>query len=270
MWDSLGTRKTLPERLVILGGGPIGVEMAQAFARLGSRVTLVQSGERILPREDADAAAFVAETLAGEGVDIPHRPRRQYDAEGKSLIVGAGGEESPSPFDDLIVAVGRKPRAEGYGIETLGIDTDRPLETNAWLETLFPNIYAVGDVVRAYLFTHAASHQAWHAAVNALFGRFKRFRVDYGVLPGSPSPIPKSPMSATMRRARGRPDAPMSWSATTSLISTVPSPRAPVAASSNCLSRLARTGSSARPLSRSPCRRADRRDRTGDEAPSRP
>ena len=124
----------------------------------------------------------MAETLAGEGVDI----RTGHEAircEGKSLIVGAGGEESPLPFDDLIVAVGRKPRLKGYGIETLGIDTDRPLETNAWLETLFPNIYAVGDVVGPYLFTHAASHQAWHAAVNALFGRFKRFRVDYCVLP---------------------------------------------------------------------------------------
>ena len=182
MWDALGTRGTLPERLVILGGGPIGVEMAQAFARLGSRVALVQSGARILPREDADAAAFVAETLTGEGVDI-RTGHRAIRCEGKSLIVDAGGEEAALPFDDLIVAVGRKPRLTGYGLETLGIDIERPLETNAWLETLFPNIYAVGDVVGPYLFTHAASHQAWHAAINALFGRFKRFRVDYGVLP---------------------------------------------------------------------------------------
>ena len=182
MWDALGTRDRVPQRLVILGGGPIGVEMAQAFARLGSRVTLVQSGERILPREDADAAAIVAETLASEGVDIRvgHKAIR---CEGRSLIVGAGTEETALPFDDLIVAVGRKPRLTGYGLEALGIDVDRPLETNAWLETLFPNIYAVGDVVGPFLFTHAASHQAWHAAVNALFGRFRRFRVDYGVLP---------------------------------------------------------------------------------------
>jgi pyruvate/2-oxoglutarate dehydrogenase complex dihydrolipoamide dehydrogenase (E3) component len=116
----------------------------------------------------------VAETLTGEGVDIRvgHKAIR---CEGKSLIVGAGTDETTLPFDDLIVAVGRKPRLTGYGLEALGLDTDRPLETNAWLETLFPNIYAVGDVVGPYLFTHAASHQAWHAAVNALFGRFRTF-----------------------------------------------------------------------------------------------
>ena len=182
MWEALGTRDALPKRLAILGGGPIGVEMAQAFARLGSQVTLVQSGERILPREDPEFAATIAEILTGEGVDL-RTGHKAVRCEGKALVVSAGGEETPLPFDDLIVAVGRKPRLKGYGLEALGIDTDRPLETNAWLETLYPNIYAVGDVVGPYLFTHAASHQAWHAAVNALFGRFRRFRVDYGVLP---------------------------------------------------------------------------------------
>ena len=112
MWDALGTRAALPQRLVILGGGPIGVEMAQAFARLGSKVTLVQSGERILPREDADAAAVVAETLTGEGVDI-RTGHKAVRCEGKALVVSAGGEETALPFDDLIVAVGRKPRLNG-------------------------------------------------------------------------------------------------------------------------------------------------------------
>ena len=190
MWDALGAREQAPGRLAILGGGPIGVEMAQAFARLGSRVTLVQAGERILPREDEEAAAAVADILREEGVDL----RTGHEAvrvEGKVLFVtkappfdGEGSnDEIALPFDDLIVAVGRRPRLKGYGLESLGLDTEGRLETNGWLETIFPNIYAVGDVAGPYLFTHAAAHQAWHAAVNALFGGFRRFRVDYRVLP---------------------------------------------------------------------------------------
>lgn len=184
MWDALGRRSELPGRVVILGGGPIGVEMAQAFARLGAQVTLVQRGARILPREDEDVAAAVALALADDGVALctGHQAVR---VEGKSLVVRGEGraEEICLPLDELIVAVGRRPRLEGYGLEALGIDPRRGLEANAWLETAFPNIYAVGDVAGSYQFTHAASHQAWHAAVNALFGRFKRFRVDYSVLP---------------------------------------------------------------------------------------
>ncbi|MCA1653478.1 MAG: NAD(P)/FAD-dependent oxidoreductase, partial [Sphingomonadales bacterium] len=184
MWDALGQRPELPGRIVILGGGPVGVEIAQAFARLGSQVTLVHRGQQILPREDEDVAATVALALADDGVALctGHEAVR---VDGKTLVVRGEGraQEIGLPFDELIVAVGRRPRLAGYGLEALGVDTDRPLETNAWLETLFPNIYAVGDVAGPYQLTHAASHQAWHAAVNALFGRFKKFRVDYSVLP---------------------------------------------------------------------------------------
>lgn len=182
MWDVLAERAEAPRRLVIIGGGPIGVEMGQAFARLGSAVTMVHSGERVLAKEDPDAAAAIARFLADDGVALltGHRAVR---VEGKTLVAGAGGREIHLPFDELIVAVGRKPRLKGYGLEALGIDTDRALETNAWLETLYPNIYAVGDVEGSYQFTHAAAHQAWHAAINALFGRFRRFAVDYSVLP---------------------------------------------------------------------------------------
>ena len=184
MWDALSRRSDLPARLVILGGGPIGAEMAQAFARLGSQVTVVQRGARILPREDEDVAAAVALALADDGVALCIG-QEAIRVEGKTLVVRGKdrAEEIFLPFDELIVAAGRKPRLEGYGLEALGIDTDRRLETNGWLETLFPNIYAVGDVAGPYQFTHAASHQAWHAAVNALFGRFRKFRVDYSVLP---------------------------------------------------------------------------------------
>jgi pyruvate/2-oxoglutarate dehydrogenase complex dihydrolipoamide dehydrogenase (E3) component/uncharacterized membrane protein YdjX (TVP38/TMEM64 family) len=178
MWDALAEREDVPPRLVIIGGGPIGTEMAQAFARLGSQVTLVEGGERILPKEDPDVSAFVAEVLEREGVRILSGQSADRIEE-KVLHFGS----AEIPFDQLIVAVGRKPRLKGYGLEALGIDTDRPLEVNGWLETPFPNIYAVGDVTGSYQFTHAASHQAWHAAVNALFGSFRRFRVDYRVLP---------------------------------------------------------------------------------------
>jgi pyruvate/2-oxoglutarate dehydrogenase complex dihydrolipoamide dehydrogenase (E3) component/uncharacterized membrane protein YdjX (TVP38/TMEM64 family) len=182
MWEALSRRDALPGRLVIIGGGPVGVEMAQAFARLGSRVSLVHRGDRILPREDVDVCDALSGILAREGVDI-HTGHLAVRVADKTLFARAGEDEFALPFDDLIVAVGRKPRLKGYGLEALGIDTDRRLETNAWLETIFPNIYAVGDVEGSFQFTHAASHQAWHAAVNALFGSFKRFRVDHKVLP---------------------------------------------------------------------------------------
>ena len=178
MWDALAERDAVPARLVVVGGGPVGVEMAQAFARLGSRVTQIQHGPRLLPKEDEEVAASIAATLRAEGVDV-RTGEEALRVEGKALITSAGA----IPFDDLLLAVGRKPRLEGYGLEALGIGAGRRIETNKWLETLYPNIYAVGDVEGSYQFTHAASHQAWHAAVNALFGRFRRFRVDYSVLP---------------------------------------------------------------------------------------
>ena len=178
MWDALAERPDLPGRMAIIGGGPIGVELAQAFARLGSRVILVEAGERILPKEDADVAAAIEQVLRREGVDL--RTGEQAErVEARTLHTA----QSAIPFDELLVAVGRKPRLTGLGLEDLGIATDLRLDTNRWLETLFPNIYAVGDAEGSYQFTHAASHQAWHAAVNALFGGVKRFRVDYSVLP---------------------------------------------------------------------------------------
>ena len=182
LWEELGRRDTLPRRLLILGGGPIGTELAQAFARLGSRVTQIVHGPRLLPKEDEDVAAFAAETLRAEGVDLrtDHEPLR---IEGKTLVARFRAEEVSLRFDDILVAAGRRPRLKGYGLEALGIDTDAPLEVNGFLETTFPNIYVVGDAAGTYQFTHAASHHAWHAAVNALFGRFRRFRVDYRFMP---------------------------------------------------------------------------------------
>jgi pyruvate/2-oxoglutarate dehydrogenase complex dihydrolipoamide dehydrogenase (E3) component/uncharacterized membrane protein YdjX (TVP38/TMEM64 family) len=182
MWDALRGRERVPARIAIVGGGPIGTEMAQAFARLGSKVTQIEHGPRLLPREDEDASALVEAVLSEEGVEIlaGHEAVR---VEPKSLIVRAEGAEASIPFDEIIVAVGRKARLGGYGLESLGIETGRTIAVNEWLETRFPNIYAVGDVTGPYQFTHFAAHQAWFAAVNGLFGHLKRFRADYRVVP---------------------------------------------------------------------------------------
>lgn len=182
MWEALSRRETVPENLVIIGGGPIGTEMAQAFARLGSHVTQVEAGARILSSEDDDVAGFVADVLRGEGVDI-RTDAKASRCEGKTLIVRTEAGEEAIPFDEVIVAVGRKARLTGYGLEELGIKTEKTVVTNDYLETIFPNIFAAGDVAGPYQFTHFAAHQAWFAAVNALFGAFRKFRADYTVLP---------------------------------------------------------------------------------------
>ncbi len=186
--DTVWGLKELPKRLVVLGGGPIGSELAQSFARLGSEVTQVEMAPRIMVREDPEVSDLVAASLRADGVSIltGHQAVRVDVADGeKRLIVKHGGAELAVPFDELLCAVGRSPRVTGYGLEELGIPLTprKTIETNAYLQTLYPNIYAVGDVAGPFQFTHTAAHQAWYAAVNALFGRFKRFKADYSVIP---------------------------------------------------------------------------------------
>jgi pyruvate/2-oxoglutarate dehydrogenase complex dihydrolipoamide dehydrogenase (E3) component/uncharacterized membrane protein YdjX (TVP38/TMEM64 family) len=186
LWDRFAELDTTPERLIVLGGGPIGCELAQSFARLGSDVTQVQRGSRLLPREDEEVAQLVQASMQADGVQVltEHAALRTEWREGrKFLICGHQEQETALEFDELLIAVGRQPRLTGYGLETLGIETRRTVVTNEYLETLYPNIYAVGDVAGPYQFTHTAAHQAWYAAVNALFGQFKRFRADYRVIP---------------------------------------------------------------------------------------
>ncbi|MDO9286624.1 MAG: FAD-dependent oxidoreductase [Aquabacterium sp.] len=186
--DSLWTLKALPKRLVVLGGGPIGCELAQAFARLGALVTQVEMAPQVMGREDAEVSALVAQALRDDGVTLltGRQALRCEQADGrKRLIVKHGAQELAIEFDQLLCAVGRSPRVAGYGLEELGIPLTprKTIQTNAYLETLYPNIYAVGDVAGPFQFTHVAAHQAWYAAVNALFGRFKRFKADYSVIP---------------------------------------------------------------------------------------
>ena len=186
LWETFAKLDEPPKRLVLLGGGPIGCELAQSFARLGSTVTQVERSARIMGREDEEVSKLAQESLVQDGVIMltSHRAVRcEKEGESKRLIVEHDGQESTIEFDALICAVGREARLDGYGLENLGIETKGTIVTNDYLETLYPNIFAAGDVAGPYQFTHVAAHQAWYAAVNALFGTFKKFRVDYRVIP---------------------------------------------------------------------------------------
>ena len=182
MWDALRHRAKVPARIAIIGGGPIGTELAQAFARLGSHVTQIEGSGRLLAKEDEDVSTLIEAALRSEGVDI-RTNTEAVRVEGKTLILRSGGTEEPLPFDELIVAVGRQARLTGYGLEALGIETAKTVATDDFLQTRLPNIFAVGDAAGPYQFTHFAAHQAWYAAVNALFGTIRKYRADYRVLP---------------------------------------------------------------------------------------
>lgn len=185
LWEEFARLDEIPRRIVVLGGGPIGSELAQAFARLGAQVTQIERGDRLLPREDTDVSdlARAAQEASGVTVLTGHEAVRVENGPDRQLIVSAQGQERAIGFDALIVAVGRKARLSGYGLEALGIETQKTVVTDEYLATIYPNIYAAGDVAGPYQFTHVASHQAWFASVNALFGQFKRFKADYRVIP---------------------------------------------------------------------------------------
>ena len=189
--DNLWELRELPPRLVVLGGGPIGCELAQAFARLGSKVTQVEMLPRLLIREDPEVADTVQARFAAEGITVlldTQAIRVAMSAGEKTLICARAGEEFALPCDQILVAVGRAARLEGYGLEELGVKTGKTIAVNEFLQTSFPNIYACGDVAGPYQFTHTAAHMAWYCAVNALFApllrlRGGKFRVDYSVIP---------------------------------------------------------------------------------------
>ncbi len=188
--DTVWALREQPKRLLVLGGGPIGCELAQAYQRLGCQVILVQRNERLLPREDSDASAAVLAGLRNDGVDVrlQHLAERFEVIEGQRQVVCrdlALDGEAVIEFDQLLVALGRAANIKGFGVEELQLQVreDGTLATDEYLATRFPNIYAVGDVTGPFQFTHVSSHQAWYGAVNGLFGGFKRFKVDYRVIP---------------------------------------------------------------------------------------
>ena len=188
--DSIWSLRQQPRWMLVLGGGPIGCELAQAFQRLGTQVIQVELSDRLLPREDAPASEAVMASLRADGVDLRlrHQAERFEVVDGETRMIARNldtGEPVTIAFDCLLLALGRKANVSGYGAETLGLTVrdNGTLETDEYLATRFPNIYAVGDVTGPYQFTHVAAHQAWYAAVNALFSGFKRFKADYRVIP---------------------------------------------------------------------------------------
>ena len=190
--DTLWALRELPKQLLVLGGGPVGCELAQCFARLGARVTLVETAPRLLLREDDEVSAGVAAALRADGVEVltGHTALRcEADAVGHHLVVESNGAQRRIEFDRLLCAVGRVGRLHGYGLEALGIVDPavpaRTIEADAFLQTRIPNILVAGDVAGPYQFTHTAAHQAWYAAVNALFGGLRKFKADYAVIPAA-------------------------------------------------------------------------------------
>ena len=194
--DTLWNLQELPERLLILGGGPIGCEMAQAFSRLGSKVTVVEMHPRLLIREDAEVSALLISRFTEEGIRVLTEYRAErFERQGDKVIARctytgsdyADGSEQHEDieFDQVLVAVGRRATTEHLGLQKMGIELNPngTVPVNEYLQTTYPNIFACGDVAGPYQLTHAAAHQAWYCAINALFGRFRKFRVDYSVLP---------------------------------------------------------------------------------------
>ncbi len=197
--DTIWDLRELPPRLLVLGGGPIGCELAQCFARFGSRVTIVEMLPQIMIREDSEIAAEVAGIFTAEGIDlrVGHRAEKVLLDGGRKVLRcrridndGGGGDgDGNDPvdieFDAILVAVGRAAQLEDYGLQPLDIPISqrRSIEVNDYLQAGYPSIYACGDVAGPYQFTHAASHQAWYASVNALFSPFAKFKVDYRVMP---------------------------------------------------------------------------------------
>ncbi|WP_417551608.1 FAD-dependent oxidoreductase [Marinomonas fungiae] len=187
LWRTFSALDSPPKRLLVLGGGPIGCELSQALQRLGSQVTLIEKSECLLSKEDKDVSVLVRNTLESEGVQIITNAVVEHfeHSEGysKAYLKQQDSNINAIEFDMVLLALGRQARLEGFGLEELGIKTERTIETNDYLETLYPNILAAGDVAGPYQLTHVAAHQAWYASVSALFGQFKRFKADYSVIP---------------------------------------------------------------------------------------
>jgi len=186
--DTVWNLQQFPRKLVVMGGGPVGCELAQAFARLGSEVTIVEMLPRLLHHEDPDISERVYSSFVQEGIHVRLGQRAvavKTDSGETRLHCASSEGDTEFLFDHLLIATGRIPHTREYGLNELGIRLTESgsIEVNDFLQTNYPNIFACGDVAGPYHFTHTASHQAWYATVNALFGSVKKFRVDYSVIP---------------------------------------------------------------------------------------
>lgn len=194
--DTIWSLTELPKKMLVLGGGPIGCELAQCFNHLGSTVTIVERLPQILIREDVDAAALVSQQLISDGIEIlvAHNVSRFIQKEQRHFVELQHQEQTRvKEFDLVLVAIGRQANVSGFGLEELDIELSdkNTIVVNEYLQTKYPNIYAVGDVTGPYQLTHAAAHQAWYAAVNGLFGSFKKFKTDYSVMPAATYTYPE-------------------------------------------------------------------------------
>ena len=193
--DNVWELEELPERLVVLGGGPIGCELSQAFSKLGSKVTMVEMMGQLMGREDSDVADLITEKFKSDGINVltDHKAVKFTNDGEKILHCETADGPVEIPFDKVLIAVGRKANSDGMNLEKLGIKLRRngTIETDEYLRTDVPNIFAVGDIAGPYQFTHTASHQAWYATVNALFGFAKKFKVDYRVIPWATFTMPE-------------------------------------------------------------------------------
>lgn len=192
--DNIWNIEKQPKNMVILGGGPIGCELAQAFSLLGSKVTLIEMMPQLLLREDDEVGECIKKELENSGVRVLTNTKATQFLSATSLkIAKENSQEALLEFDTLLLALGRMPNTKGFGLEALSLPLSPQgrIEVDAYLRTKYPNIYAVGDVTGPYQLTHAAGHQAWHAAVNALFGRFKKFKISYTHLPAVTYTLPE-------------------------------------------------------------------------------
>ncbi|WP_372655569.1 FAD-dependent oxidoreductase [Halobacteriovorax sp.] len=182
--DNLWDLEVLPKKFLVIGGGPIGIELAQSFQRLGSQVIVVEMSNRLLAKEDPEVSDFIVKQLRSEGVEVllEHQAK---EFSSNLMVADYQGKDISIEFDEVLIAIGRRPNTKGFGLEDIGVKLRKngTIETNDYLQTNFPNIYACGDVAGPFQLTHTAAHQAWYCAVNGLFGTFKKFKVDYSVIP---------------------------------------------------------------------------------------
>ena len=188
--DTVWELRERPPKLLVLGGGPIGSELAQAFHRLGSQVTIVERSSGVLSREDDDVSQRVGQSFHNDGIKVlaNHQAMRfVLDGEKKSLVCQhrQTAEQTTVEFDRVLIALGRRANVSGFGLQELGVTIAEKgtVQVDAFLRTNYDNIYACGDVAGPYQFTHTAAHQAWYVAVNALFSPFKKFKANYAVIP---------------------------------------------------------------------------------------
>ena len=185
--DNIWELRKQPKRMIVLGGGPIGCELAQSFSRLGSEVTQIEMAPKIMGREDEEISELIEKDFISENINVLTNTKAVACKRGTEqlLVCEQNGKTIEIPFDAMLIAIGRKPNVEGFGLEELDIKLRKntTVETDEFLRTNYDNIFAVGDVTGPYQFTHTASHQAWYAAVNSLFGQFKKFKADYSVIP---------------------------------------------------------------------------------------